>query len=246
MYIETAGTTEFDRKLAAPCLKCPTRRHSIYAALSGDMLDDLFRRGHCLALGRGETLMWEGEEALLVGTVRSGLLKITSMMSDGREQILGLAFPGDFVGRPFSRQATSSITALTDTTMCVFRGNVFDAFAGNHPELQHAVLLHALDELDRARRWMMLLARTSARERVASFLIEMADRAGAGDGEPVDIMLSRQQMADFLGLTIETVSRRLTALRQARVVRLPDLRSFIILSRAALRDAAGDALSLAA
>jgi len=249
MYVDTTGVmagATSTRIAASPCLVCPIRERAICAHLSDDALRNLLTRSRRIVLQRGETLIWEGDETLVVGTVRSGLLKLTSTMGDGREQILGLAFPGDFVGRPFGALAGSSITALTETALCLFRRHAFDALARDHPELQHALLLRTLDELDRARRWIVLLARKSAGERVATFLLEMADRAGAEDGEPIEIMLSRQQMADFLGLTIETVSRKLTHLRQARVVQLPDLKSFVILSRKALWNAAGDLDRLAA
>ena len=247
MYMETvstAGGEAIERR--SPCGACPVRDRAVCSHLSGDALHSLFRRGRRMTLRRGETLMWEGDDATLVGTVRSGLLKLTSSMSDGREQILGLAFAGDFVGRPFSRVTGCNVTALTDTTLCLFGRSVFDSVASDHPELQHGLLLRALDELDHARRWMILLARKSAGERVATFLLEMASRSGTPDGEPVEIMLSRQQMADFLGLTIETVSRKLTQLRQSRVIRLPDLKNFVIVNAEALYGAAGEEDRLAA
>jgi len=248
MYVETGKMTARAAATAdiSSCADCTIRSSAVCAGLGGDALHELFRRGRRVKLERGQTLMWEGDAAPVVGSVRRGLLKLTSMLSDGREQILGLALPGDFVGRPFGGRATSTVTALTETSLCVFPRAVFDAFVADHPEVQHELLLHTLDALDHARRWIILLARKSAGERVASFLLEMADRAGVADGEPAEIVLSRQQMADFLGLTIETVSRKLTLLRQSRAVRLPDLKSFVILNRAALSDAAGGEDRLAA
>ncbi|MGN6376804.1 MAG: Crp/Fnr family transcriptional regulator [Sphingomonas sp.] len=249
MYMETIGATEgaaAGAALPSRCDGCPVHDRAVCGALNRDAQRELARRSRRVVLRRGETLIWEGDDALVVGTVHTGLLKLTATMDDGREQILGLACPGEFVGRPFGGRSTHSVTALAETSLCILGRSAFDAFAADHSELQHALLLRALDELDRARSWMMLLARKSAGERVASFLLEMADRAGGADGEPVEIMLSRQQIADFLGLTIETVSRKLTALRQSRLVRLPDLKSFVILNRAGLSHAAGSSDRLAA
>ncbi len=216
------------------CGDCAARERAICAALPEPVLDAMYRMGRTELLRRGETLMWESDEALVVGTVRSGLLKLTASLDDGREQILGLAFPGDFVGRPFSARAGHCVTALADTRLCVFRRPSFDGFAREHPALEHALLGRVLDELDRARRWMLLLGRKSAPERVATLLLEIAERGGGEPGERVTLPLTRQQMADLLGLTIETVSRNMTRLKHSGTIHLPDTRSYVILDAAAL------------
>lgn len=216
------------------CSACPARERAICADLPDPVLDAMYRMGRTELLRRGETLMWESDEALVLGTVRSGLLKLTASLDDGREQILGLAFPGDFVGRPFAARAGHCVTALADTRLCVFRRASFEGFAQEQPAVEHALLGRALDELDRARRWMLLLGRKTAPERVATLLREIADRTGAASGERVDLPITRQQMADLLGLTIETVSRNMTRLKRAGTIHLPDTHSFVILDEAAL------------
>ena len=180
-------------------------------------------------------MVWEDDETLLVGSIASGLLKLTASLADGREQILGLAGEGDFVGRPFGTRSSYSVTALAPARLCVVGRSAFERFAAAFPEVEHALLLRALDELDRARRWMLLLGRKSAGERVASLLIEFADRS---TGAKIAFPLTRQQMADLLGLTIETVSRELTKLRHAEAISLTDLRHFRIEDEPALRQRA--------
>lgn len=232
MYLETAlGGPASGR--GDDCESCAARSQSICAALNQAVLAEFFQLGRGLQLKRGETLVWDGDEVIVVGNVREGLLKLTSSLEDGREQILGLAFPGDFVGRPFGDTAGHSVTALTDARLCVFRRSAFEQFAQSHPELEHALLVRALDELERARSWMLLLGRKSASERVATLLLEFADRQGAREGENAALPLTRQQMADLLGLTIETVSRKLSQFKQF-AIRLPDLHSFVIEDRRAL------------
>jgi CRP/FNR family transcriptional regulator len=139
------------------------------------------------------------------------------------------------------------VTALSDARVCLFPRTAFDDFAREHPELEHKLLKRTLSELDRARDWMMLLGRKSAGERVATLLLEMAQRLAdatcSGSGETArrfDLPLSRQQMADLLGLTIETVSRQLTRLRQAGIIDLPDRRAVVILDHAAMEAEAGN------
>ncbi len=221
------------------CSGCSAKDRAICASLSDPVLDTMYRIGRTELLRRGETLIWESDDAVVVGTVRSGLLKLTASLDDGREQILGLAFPGDFVGRPFASKTGHCVTALTDTRLCVFRRTAFDNFAREHGEIEHALLSRTLDELDRARRWMLLLGRKTACERVASLLLEIEERNGCDTTGRVELPLTRQQMADLLGLTIETVSRNMTKLKTSGVVHLPDVRSYKILDREALARIAG-------
>lgn len=195
---------------------------------------------------KGRTLVWEGEDALLVANVIAGVLKLSTSTSDGREQIVGVVYPSDFIGRPFGERSQHSVTALVDSVVCLYPRASFDRFAHEHPELERRLLGHALDELDRARRWMLLLGRKSATEKVASFLLEMSTRlaeVGCEDAPPLDtfeLPLDRQQIADVLGLTIETVSRQLSAMRAAGVIELPGRRALHIVDRARLIFMAGD------
>lgn len=192
-------------------------------------------------LSAGEQLIWEGDEAVLVANVVEGLLKLSSSTSDGREQILGIAFPSDFLGRPFGGSTPYGVEALTDAQVCVFERKDFDRFAKEHPRLEHKLLERTLAELDRTRKWMLLLGRMNAEQKLASFLLQAADRASegdGGDGRSFDLQLSRQQIADILGLTIETVSRQMTKMKSQGLIDLPSRRAVTILDREALEDRA--------
>lgn len=204
------------------CQSCDVRAHAICASLDGCGLSELGSLGRRMTVRSGQALLWEGDEAALVGNVLTGMLKLSTMTGDGREQIVGIVFPGDFIGRPFGKDCLQTVTALTDATVCVFRRNAFDSFAEAHGEVGQALLRRTLDELDRARRWMLLLGRMSAGERVASLLIEFHARLGGGTpGSSILLPLSRQQMADLLGLTIETVSRTMTRFQREGLIDLP-------------------------
>ena len=208
------------------CDHCAVRSSAICASLDADGLQELNRLGRRTQISAGQTLVWEGDESVVVGNVLSGILKLSTVTGDGREQIVGIVYPSDFIGRPFGRDNHHSITALTDASLCVFGRAAFDRFARDHGEVAQALLARTLLELDRARHWMLLLGRKSACERVASLILEMGERLGSH--HEIALPLSRQQMADVLGLTIETVSRSLTKLKEAGIISLPGTRQLII------------------
>ncbi|WP_404479592.1 Crp/Fnr family transcriptional regulator [Novosphingobium sp. BL-52-GroH] len=220
------------------CDLCVVRNRAICAALDAKELAALNAIGRTRALTAGESIIWEGEDSVLVANVIDGVLKLSTNTEDGREQIVGVVYPSDFIGRPFGGTTGHGVTALTDAHVCVFSRRDFDAFARQHPALEHKLLERTLGELDRTRRWMLLLGRKSAAEKMASFLVEMTERlAGSACRIDVDkpgqrlltLPFSRQQIADVLGLTIETVSRQFTRLKNDGVIDLPSRREVTIL-----------------
>ncbi|MBC2652175.1 MULTISPECIES: Crp/Fnr family transcriptional regulator [Novosphingobium] len=231
----------------ASCETCVVRNRAICAALDAQEIGALNAIGRTRTLTPGEALIWEGDDSVLVANVIDGVLKLSTGTEDGREQIVGMVFASDFIGRPFGATTGHGVTALTEATVCVFNRRDFDAFAREHPALEHKLLQRTLTELDRTRRWMLLLGRKSASEKVASFLLEMAERTaspGCEHHEPageirLDLPVSRQQIADVLGLTIETVSRQFTRLKGEGVIDLPSRREVVIRNRHALVAEAG-------
>lgn len=215
---------------ASACAQCQVRSHAICADLDGAELDALNRAGRRVTLRAGQTVMWEGDDSTIVANVIEGTLKLSTSTGDGREQIVGVVYPSDFIGRPFGARTPHSVTALTDARLCLFPRGAFDGFAREHPQLEHRLLQRTLDDLDRTRAWMLLLGRKTAREKVASFLIDMTRRLDPdGDGVQIDLPLSRQQMADILGLTIETVSRQMTEMKRMGVIDLVGRRGVCVL-----------------
>ncbi|RVU07804.1 Crp/Fnr family transcriptional regulator [Novosphingobium umbonatum] len=229
------------------CDQCLVRNRAICSALDKDEIEALNAIGRRRTLVAGESLIWEGEDSVLVANVIEGVLKLSTGTEDGREQIVGVVYPSDFIGRPFGGTTNHGVTALTDARVCVFSRGDFDNFAREHPALEHKLLQRTLGELDRTRRWMLLLGRKSASEKVASFLLELSERMapvtceGVQDGKASRFVLpfSRQQIADVLGLTIETVSRQFTRLRGEGIIDLPSRREVVIADRFALTAEAG-------
>jgi len=213
------------------CAGCAVRDSAICSSLSEAELRTLNGLGRHQVLKRGQTLVWQGDESLLVGNVIDGALKLSVSTVDGREQTLGIMVASDFIGRPFGPRTNHSVVALTDAEICTFRRSEFDTFARCHPDLEHSLLQRTLTELDRTRQWMQLLARKSASAKVASFLFEMGSRTARDSAAgPIrfDLPLSRQDIADLLGLTIETVSRQITHLRDEGIIETPTRRAVIV------------------
>ncbi|MGE3690416.1 MAG: Crp/Fnr family transcriptional regulator [Novosphingobium sp.] len=229
------------------CEQCLVRNRAICASLDDGEIKALNAIGRHRKMTAGESLIWEGEDSVVVANVIDGVLKLSTGTEDGREQIVGVVYPSDFIGRPYGEMAGQGVTALTDAQVCVFSRRDFEAFAREHPKLEHKLLERTLDELDRTRRWMLLLGRKSAGEKIASFLLEMTDRLADGTCQAdifatvkrLELPFSRQQIADLLGLTIETVSRQFTRLKDAGIITLPSPREVEIRDRARLEMEAG-------
>jgi CRP/FNR family transcriptional regulator len=227
------------------CTQCVVRNQAICAGLNPDELATLGTLGRKQAVQRGQTVVWEGDDALVVANVIAGVLKLSISTADGREQIVGVVFPSDFIGRPFGKESPYSVTALTDAELCVFTRAAFDGFSRQHPDLQNRLLQRTLTELDRARHWMLLLGKKTASEKIASLLLEVSNRLGDTgcsaalmDLDQFEMPMDRQQMGDVLGLTIETVSRQLTKLKDAGMIDLPNRRTVVIQDRLRLQNLA--------
>ncbi|MBC7521389.1 MAG: Crp/Fnr family transcriptional regulator [Sandarakinorhabdus sp.] len=200
-------------------------------------------------LARGETLVRAGDPPLVCANVQSGVLKVASMTAGGSEAIVGLAYPGDFIGRPFAQAGAYDVVALNDVELCVFSRAVFERAIAEHSRMERLLLRRMLAELDRARGWMVRMGHATASARVAGFLDDMRRRIGASDcrggietdaPRAFDLPLSRGEIADLLGLTIETVSRQMTRLRAAGIIDLPGGRAIVVRLPEALAQAAAE------
>ena len=165
-------------------------------------------------------------------------------MADGRQQIVGLQFAPDFVGRPFSRGSTVTAVAATQVRLCSFPRTILEEIMAEAPDMEHRLHEQTLKELDEARDWLLTLGRKTAAEKVASFLYLVAthiDPEADDQLKPstINLPMKRADIADYLGLTIETVSRQMTNLRKSGIIELPDRRSVHIPDMKRLETAAG-------
>ncbi len=223
------------------CLECAVRDTSLCASLADHEIDTLNSIARRKIIPRGQVVIWEGEDSSVCANIVAGVLKVTSSTADGREQIVGLLFPGDFVGQLFRNEASLTVTTLSDADLCIYPRQKFESALDTHLPLERMLLQRTMRALDDARDRMLSLGRKSAGERVAGFLLEMADRCDAtGPQASFDLPLTRGQIADVLGLTIETVSRQLTHFKREGLISLPSARAVEILSRAGLAQRAGN------
>lgn len=231
------GMTRIDLSLAAPtCSACPIRHRAICATCGDDELLRLERMKTYRSWRVGQTIVMEGDVLPFVGSIVSGCATLTRSMEDGRTQMVGLLLPSDFVGRHDRDRAAYQIVAATDVTFCLFRRAEFQQLVRDTPHVMERLLKMSLDELDAAREWMMVLGRKTAREKVASLLVNILRRT-ATDVHPIraELPLTREAMAIYLGLTIETVSRQMTALRRDGLIGLEGRRGILCADLAALQ-----------
>jgi CRP/FNR family transcriptional regulator len=221
------------------CEECDVRTLAVCGVVSVDELPRLAAIASRRQLKAGDTLFEEGEAADDVYTLNSGMLKLYKLMSDGRRQITGFLVTGDFLGLAFGRSYVYSAEAVVDSTLCRFRRGQFMSLLEAFPAIEKALLDRASTELAAAQEQILLLGRKTARERVASFLASLSQRQGIGERGSMRLPMSRTDIADFIGLTIETVSRTLSLLRRQGLIDLPDTHRVVIHSRARLEQAAG-------
>lgn len=232
--------------LSHDCGDCPIRYRAVCARCEDDELQRLEQMKYYRSYQAGQTVIWSGDRVDFVASVVTGVATLSQTMEDGRRQMVGLLLPSDFVGRPGRDSVAYDVTAATDLVMCCFRKKPFEEMMLATPHVGQRLLEMTLDELDSAREWMLLLGRKTAREKIASLLSIIARRDASlslkqASGRLVfDLPLTREEMADYLGLTLETVSRQMSALRKDKVISLDGKRHVTIEDFDALQEAAGD------
>ncbi|MBN2629595.1 MAG: Crp/Fnr family transcriptional regulator [Rhodobacteraceae bacterium] len=233
--------------LAHDCADCPIRHRAVCAHCESDELTKLEQIKYYRSYQAGQTVIWSGDRMDFVASVVTGIATLTQTMEDGRRQMVGLLLPSDFVGRPGRSTAAYDVTATTDLVMCCFRKKPFEELMSATPHIAQRLLEMTLDELDAAREWMLLLGRKTAREKIASLLAIIARRDASlksprsSRGSVIfDLPLTREEMADYLGLTLETVSRQMSALKKDGVIELEGKRHVIVPSINSLMEETGD------
>ncbi|PFG64447.1 CRP/FNR family transcriptional regulator [Thioclava sp. ES.031] len=228
------------------CGDCPIQHRAVCARCDADELALLEKIKYYRSFEAGQTIIWAGDQMDFVASVVSGIATLTQTLEDGRTQMVGLLLPSDFVGRPGRNRAAYNVTATTDILMCCFRRKPFEEMMERTPHIAQRLLQMTLDELDAAREWMLLLGRKTAREKIASLLSIVARRDASINMSPsarhmvFDLPLTREAMADYLGLTLETVSRQMSALKRDGVIELQGKRHVTVPDMDRLLLEAGD------
>ncbi len=222
------------------CHACEARDITICAALSAGELPALEAIRSDARFAPNQTVFYEGDPANYLFNVKVGVVKLYKLLADGRTQITGFLFPGDFLGLALLNTYSYSCEAVTGAELCRFRRIELEALLDRFPALERRLLGTASNELAAAQEQMLLLGRKSALERLATFLMMMRKRApSSDDGDTILLPMSRQDIGDYLGLTIETVSRTMSRLRKSGTIELPDPHHLVVRDLEALIDASG-------
>ena len=186
-------------------------------------------------LKAGSYLYFEGDKVDWLYQVTSGVLRLTRLLEDGRRQVIAFGYPGDIVGFPCGGLHHTDCDVLVDAQLQPYRRSLLESGEGD-PELHQQLLQAALREISAMQDHFMMLGRKSAVEKVASFLCVLTNRVGKdlGNYKQVDLPMRRGDIADFLGLTTETISRTLTQMRKSRIIEINNIHTIIVLRPTAL------------
>jgi CRP/FNR family transcriptional regulator len=228
------------------CSECPIRHRAVCARCDTEELQKLEEAKFYRSFAQGQTIAMRGDDMDVISSVVTGTATLSRVLEDGRTQIVGLLLPSDFIGRPGRKHLQYDVTAVSAVTLCCFRRAPFEAIVAETPHIGERMLEMALDELDAARDWMLLLGRKTAREKVASFLLLIHKRSirpggdELGENLRLELPLTREVMATYLGLTIETVSRQVTALRKSGLIETEGKKVIVIKDLIGLMSESGD------
>lgn len=223
-----------------PCAACPVREITVCGAFQGKDLHRMGSIAHIVRFDAGQTIFSEGECAEHVFNVTSGTIKLYKLLSDGRRQITGFLTPGDFLGLAMNEIYAYNAEAVTQTSLCRFSRRRIEALLDVFPKMQRRLFSMTSNELAAAQDQMLLLGRKTAKEKICTFLLMLSRRAARrGQREnPVIVPMCRTDIADYLGLTTETVSRTFTQLRTTGVILLEEGNRVRVVDMARLRDLA--------
>lgn len=226
-----------ERRRDQACSQCGARALSICNSLDGADLQRLDALAERASFAAGEALIREGDEARNVFNITSGSVRVFKLLADGRRQITGFLFAGDFVGLATGDTYVFSAEAIEPVTACRFRKTEYRNMIRECPSLETALLERATHELAAAQNQMLLLGRKTATERIASFLLDLPahDLARPMPAGHVHLPMSRSEIADYLGLTIETVSRVLSRLKTQGLLKLASLNEVVVMQPRKLR-----------
>jgi CRP-like cAMP-binding protein len=220
--------------LSQAAVRTSIKRPAVQApppATSHELANEVDLMGAPMSFPRNGEIYGEGEPADFLYKVVSGTVRTHKVLADGRRQVGGFYEAGEIFGLEIGDEHTFSAEAITDCKVLVIKRSALMALAGRDHDVARQLWTMTGMELRRVQDHIMLLVK-SAQERVAAFLLEMSERHSGGNA--VELPMSRQDIADYLGLTIETVSRTLTSLESAATIELSSSRRIVLRNRSAL------------
>ncbi|MGB0922472.1 MAG: helix-turn-helix domain-containing protein [Alphaproteobacteria bacterium] len=222
------------------CKACPVRDLAVCSSLTDDEIVHLAKFVDGQELPTGAEIFAEGDLSHSVYTLTKGVIKTHKLMPDGRRQVTGFFFGGDFVGLAHGEECAYTAEAVGPVQVCRFDRAKFESVLEEFPQTRQRLLTDASAELAAAHNQMVLLGRKTAREKVATFLLMVDEHTARWRDDPdvLDLPMTRTDIADYLGLTTETVSRTLTQLRSEKLIAAVGSQNVRLLDRDALEDMA--------
>ncbi len=224
------------------CETCPVRDSAACAVLNEEERDALAAAGRTRVLKRGEMLFAAGDDEAACATLVSGALKVSAIDRDGNEQILALVHPSGFIGELFAPFAHHDVVALTESRLCTFAKGDIERAIDDYPALARALLRRSQEDLLATRNLLELTAHASAEARLAALVHDFAAAASESSchlAREFELPLTRGEIANMLGLTIETVSRKLGELEEMRAIARKGKRGIELVDPALLQALSG-------
>ena len=203
-----------------------------------DGLKALAQIGTKVRIARNETIFNEGDEAAFTYKVVSGAVRLCKHTSNGRRQIADFLLAGDFFGFLQFGQYSFTAEAVSDVVVICYPQRQVEQLSATTPSLGRKILVLLSQRLLGMQDHLVMLGRQAATQKVASFLLLLAERSEAEDGEAFEVPMSRQDIADYLGLTVETVCRSLSELKRSKLIRIPNVHQIAIDDSEGLRSTA--------
>ena len=229
-HIPSAESCKAPRRPAA-CDLCDVRERSICAELSVRELIQVEKTMARRTVEKGRALMEEGEPNDSLYVLVQGSFRLSKHLEDGRRQITGFLFPGDFVGVRSTAASAYTAEALEDSRVCHFPHRFLEAIAADSPGVKDRLIARGQTEYHKAQDHIVLLGKKTAEERVESFLRMVAKSIGVNDEEgyaSTPLPMPRQDIADYLGLRLETLSRTLAGLKKKGAIRALSRHSVVL------------------
>ncbi len=224
------------------CSTCPVKETAACAVLTPEEREALSAAGRTRVLKRGEMLFAAGDEDAACATLQTGALKVSAIDQDGNEQILALVHPSGFIGELFAPFAHHDVVALTESRLCTFARRDIERAIEEYPALARALLRRSQADLLATRSLLELTGHASAEARLAALLHDFAAAASESSchlARQFELPLTRGEIANMLGLTIETVSRKLGELEDMGVIRREGKRGILLREPEMLHEISG-------
>ncbi len=226
--------------MSVQCALCGIRAPSVCGALDDGELGNFSASAVSRQFAAGDTVFFEGDPADNLYNLVSGCVRLSKLLPDGRRQVTGFLFPGNFLGLAYVNSYAFTAEAITNVSVCQFSRGRFQRNLGDFPALEKRLLAMASNELAAAQDQILLLGRKSAKEKVVSFLLNLMRQRSNEDANTVALPMTRNDIADYIGLTTETVSRTISRLTDEGLIALRTPHEVVLVDLEKLRDVAGD------